>query len=176
MSTALFWFFSTVSPPLKSHSPDALRVQGHVWLFSQHHTALLTYLMPKQDCIEDHLCPVKYWFFFCCGNWRSDFSFPNMFLYSQPFMLPEIWVTCLPCHSSQKNDVILMTKKAVCLFRRELMFSSWKQGITLIDSPGLVLHSTESQQWLRKDLSVWKCDMFRVELNNFFEFKLQDCL
>lgn len=69
-----------------------------------------------------------------------------------------------------------MTKKAACLFRRELMFSSWKQGITLIDSPGLVLHSTESQQWLRKDLSVWKCDMFRVELNNFFEFKLQDCL
>lgn len=65
--------------PLKSlHSPDALPVQGHVWLLYQHHSILLIYSVSKQDCFGDHPCPVKYWFF--CSNWSSDFSLPNISL------------------------------------------------------------------------------------------------
>lgn len=69
-----------------------------------------------------------------------------------------------------------MTEKAVCLFGRELMFSSWKQGLTLIDSHGQALCSIESLQWLRKNLFLWIYDMFWVELGIFFGLKLHDYL
>lgn len=85
-------------------------------------------------------------------------------------------MTYLACHSAQKNDGILMTEKVVCLFGRELMFSSWEEGLTLIDSHGWIVCSVESLQWLRKDLFVWTDDMFWVELGSFLGLEPQDYL
>lgn len=66
--------------PLRSLCcPDGLTVQGHMWLLYRNCSILLIYLVSKRDHFGDHPCPVKYWFF-CCSNWSSDFSFPNISL------------------------------------------------------------------------------------------------
>lgn len=75
MPTALLSF----THPLRSpHCPDALMLQGDMQLLYQH-CSILLYLVSKSYHFGDQPCPVKYWFF-CCSNWSSDFSFPNISL------------------------------------------------------------------------------------------------
>lgn len=117
--------------------------------------------------------PVKYWFF-CCSNWSSDFSrhLPVELALHTVSDLGDLPGLSL----SSEEWWILMTNNVVCRFEREWMFYSWEQGLTLIDSHGWVVCSIESLQWLRKDLFVWICDMFRVELGSFLGLELQDYL
>lgn len=88
--------FQLFHHPLKSlHSPDALTVQGHVWLLYQHHSILLIYSVSKQDCFGDHPCPVKYWFFFAVTGAVISLFQISLCRASLSCFLRSGWLACL---------------------------------------------------------------------------------
>lgn len=63
VSTAFFHLQLFTHPLRCRHHPDALTVQGHMWLFYHHHSIFLIYLVSKQGHFGD-----------CPGQWNIDFS------------------------------------------------------------------------------------------------------
>lgn len=63
VSTAFFHLQLFTHPLRCQHHPDALTVQGHMWLFYHHQFIFLIYLVSKQGHFGD-----------CPGQWNIDFS------------------------------------------------------------------------------------------------------